>query len=130
MQLAKHFIQAWQSNKININWGLWISANSVANINKAYSLQKSRKHFAVRRKRTPSLGQGSCLDYTSTYTYTFSIEINVLVLINLSYRVAWHRDLKRKDNRRTKLMHIPDDDTQNYPYCSLQLVVATIEHST
>ena len=29
-----------------------------------------------------------------------------------------------------KLMHIPNDDTQNYPVCRLQLVVETFEHST
>ena len=29
-----------------------------------------------------------------------------------------------------KLMDIPNDDTQNYPICRLQLVVETFEHST
>ena len=28
-----------------------------------------------------------------------------------------------------KLMYIPNDDTQNYPFCSLQLVAETFEHS-
>ena len=28
-----------------------------------------------------------------------------------------------------KLMNIPSDDTQNYPFCRLQLVVETIWHS-
>ena len=29
-----------------------------------------------------------------------------------------------------KLMYVSDDDTQNYPFCKLQLVVQTVEHST
>ncbi len=28
------------------------------------------------------------------------------------------------------LMFIPNDDTQNYPFCRLQLVVKTFEHSS
>ena len=29
-----------------------------------------------------------------------------------------------------KLMYIPNEDTQNYPFCRLQLVVETFGHST
>ena len=29
-----------------------------------------------------------------------------------------------------KLIYIPKDDTQNYPFCKLQLVVETFGHST
>ena len=29
-----------------------------------------------------------------------------------------------------KLMHIPNGDTQCYPFCRLQLVVETFRHST
>ena len=29
-----------------------------------------------------------------------------------------------------KLMYIPNDDTQSYPFCRLQLVVDTFGHST
>ena len=29
-----------------------------------------------------------------------------------------------------KLMNIPSDDTQNYPFCRLKLVVELFEHST
>ena len=29
-----------------------------------------------------------------------------------------------------KLMYITNDDTQNYPFCRLQLVVGTFGHST
>ena len=29
-----------------------------------------------------------------------------------------------------KLMHIPNDDTQNYPFYKLQLLVETFGHST
>jgi len=28
-----------------------------------------------------------------------------------------------------KLMHIPNDDTQNYSFCRLNFVVETFEHS-
>ena len=28
------------------------------------------------------------------------------------------------------LMYIPNDDTQNYPYCRIQLVAETFGHST
>ena len=36
------------------------------------------------------------------------------------------RDLKGWD----KLMQIPNDDTQNYPFCTLKLVAETFENST
>ena len=29
-----------------------------------------------------------------------------------------------------KLLYMPNDDTQNYPFCRLKLVVETCEHST
>ena len=29
-----------------------------------------------------------------------------------------------------KLMYIPNDDTQNYHFCRIKLMVATFEHST
>ena len=29
-----------------------------------------------------------------------------------------------------KLMYIPNDDTQSYPFCNVKLVVETFEHST
>ena len=29
-----------------------------------------------------------------------------------------------------KLMYIPNDDAQKYPFCRLKLVVETFEHST
>ena len=29
-----------------------------------------------------------------------------------------------------KFMYIPNDDTQNYPFCTLPLVVETFGHST
>ena len=54
--------------------GLCISANSVKNFNSAKSIQKSRKQFASRRKRSPTLDLGSCLGYTS-----------ILVIDSLSY---------------------------------------------
>ena len=44
---------------------LWISANSIRNINTAKSLQNNRKQFDSRRKKSLPLGPGSCLDYTS-----------------------------------------------------------------
>ena len=36
--------------------GLWISANSIVDINTAKSLQKSRKQFVSKRKRSPTTG--------------------------------------------------------------------------
>ena len=44
--------------------GTWKSTNSNRNINTAKLLQKTRKQFDIRRKGTPPLGPGSCLDYT------------------------------------------------------------------
>ena len=38
---------------------------SVKNINTVESLEKNRKQFASKRKGSPLLGPGSCLDYTS-----------------------------------------------------------------
>jgi hypothetical protein len=32
--------------------------------------------------------------------------------------------------QRDKYVYIPNDDTQNLPYCRLKLVVETFEHST
>ena len=29
-----------------------------------------------------------------------------------------------------KLMKIPNDDTQNYPFCRLKLVIKSFEHAT
>ena len=52
--------------------GLWISANSVGNINTAKSLQKNRKKFASRPKMSHSLGPFSCLSYTSTLIHLFA----------------------------------------------------------
>ena len=40
-------------------------ANNIGNIYTAKSLQKSRKQFAIRQKRYPRQGPGSCLCYTS-----------------------------------------------------------------
>ena len=48
--------------------------NSVGNINMAESLQNNRKQFASRRKGSPPLGPGSCLDYTSILMHLFSIQ--------------------------------------------------------
>ncbi len=40
-----------------------------------------------------------------------------------------NKDIRDKimDN---KLMYIPNDDTQNYPFCGVKIVVETFEHST
>ena len=55
----------------NLQLGLWISANSIQNINTAKSLQKNRKQFASRRKGYPQLEPGSCLGYTPILTHLF-----------------------------------------------------------
>ena len=46
---------------VEFQLGLWISANSVGNIKTAKSILKSRKQFASRRNRSPTLDPGSCL---------------------------------------------------------------------
>ena len=38
--------------------------------------------------------------------------------------------IKRDKTIADKFMYIPNDDTQNYPFCRLQIVVETFEHST
>ena len=38
--------------------------------------------------------------------------------------------IKRDKTMADKLRYIPNDDTENYPFCRLQLVVETFEHST
>ena len=48
----------------DFQFGFWNSTNSVGYINTAKSLQKSRKQFASRRKRSSPFGPVSCLGYT------------------------------------------------------------------
>ncbi len=54
-------------------------------------------------------------------------------MINISSFQVWNtqlqRDLKGQDNGRW-IEYIPNDDTQNYPFCRLQYVVETFGHST
>ena len=38
--------------------------------------------------------------------------------------------IQREKTITDKLMYIPNDDTQNYPFCKLQLVVETFGHLT
>ena len=45
---------------------------TVENINTAKSLQKSRKQFASRRKRSPKLNPSSYLDYMSIRMHLFA----------------------------------------------------------
>ena len=47
------------------NWVFEFLANIIENINTVKSLQKIRKQFANRRKRSPPLDPGSCLGYLS-----------------------------------------------------------------
>ena len=44
-------------------------ANNVGNIKTSESFKKDRKHFASRRKGSPTLWPGNCLDYTSILEY-------------------------------------------------------------
>ena len=48
---------------VDFQLGLSISTNIVGNINTAKLLQKGRKQFVSRRKRSPPLNPGSCLGY-------------------------------------------------------------------
>ena len=43
--------------------------------------------------------------------------------------VTLPRDLREK-TMADKLIYIPNNDAQNYPFCRLQLVVETFGHST
>ena len=60
----------------SVHLGLWISANSVGNVNTAKSLQTSRKQFASRQKRSPQLKPGSWLGHT-LYIYLYSLSPTV-----------------------------------------------------
>ena len=62
---------------VDFQLGLWISANSVGNINKAKSLQKSRKQFASRQK-----GSHQKLSRLYIYTYIFISGLNKINLFH------------------------------------------------
>ena len=61
---------------------LWIPANSVRNVNTAKSLQKSRRQFASRRKRSPTLDPGSCLGYTSILIHLSYLKMKIIISPN------------------------------------------------
>ena len=42
--------------------------------------------------------------------------------------IIWHCLIQRDETIANKLMYIPNDDTQNYLFCSLKLVVEMFEH--
>ena len=67
--------------------GLRISANSVANINTAKSLQKIRKQFACKRKRSPILDPGIYLDCITKHIhllFIYSFVADFLLLLGSS----------------------------------------------
>ena len=68
----KHFQKCWvgafRTQQILLGKALIIS---VGNINTVESLQKNIKQIATRRNGSPSLGPGSCLDYTSILIHLF-----------------------------------------------------------
>ena len=41
-----------------------------------------------------------------------------------------HRRIARQESKGIRLMYIPNDDTQNYSFFRLQLLVETFENST
>ena len=45
--------------------GLWVSANSVENINKQSRYKRAESNLLADEKRSPTLDPGSCLGYTS-----------------------------------------------------------------
>ena len=48
-------------------FGLWISANSVENIDAVNSLQKAESNLLADEKGSQPFGSDSCMDYTSIY---------------------------------------------------------------
>ena len=60
----------------DLKLSLGILANSVRNISTAKSIQKSRKQFASRQKRSQPLEPGSCLGYKSN-TYTLQKNLSL-----------------------------------------------------
>ena len=55
--------------------------------------------------------------------------ISLLLLLNTPSFIFGFRD-KRDKTMADKLMYKPNDDTQNYLFCRLQLVVETFGHLT
>ena len=79
-----------RGSSINFQLCLWISANNIGNINTAKSLQKSRKQFAIRQKRYPRQGPGSCLCYTSLLI-TFIGKLNNKKCFKILSLDHWYR---------------------------------------
>ena len=50
------------------------------------------------------------------------------ILFQVSY--STEHVLVKTFTRADKMMYIPNDDTQIYPFCGLKLEVETFEHST
>ena len=63
------------------------SANSIENINTTESLPNNIKQFANRRKGSPPLRPGSCLDYTFIFKANKKINLYITVLSLLIYQI-------------------------------------------
>ena len=72
--------------------GIWISANSVKNINTAKSLHKSRKQFASRRKRSPTLDTVIHLIFFDLF---YCVYIQAYLPISLSVKLCVYRKAER-----------------------------------
>ena len=62
---------------VDFQLGLWISANSVGNINTAEVATKEQKafNFASWQKKSSTVDPGSYLDYLYMFVYAFIITI-------------------------------------------------------
>ena len=69
--------------------------------------------------------------HTHTHTHTHTYIHTCTSQTYLWHQIAhiYTRDLKGFDNG-DKLIYIPNDNTQNYPFCWFQLVVETFGYST
>ena len=71
----------------DFQFGLWKSTNSVGNINTAKSLQKSRKQFVSRRKRSLTGGSRQLSGYTSIFIDLFKPETNIQVTMKIQMHI-------------------------------------------
>ena len=56
----------------------------------------------------------------------------MISISKLKFAKSWHLRffVLRDKTMADKLMYIPNDDTNNYPFCRLKLVVETFEYTT
>ena len=67
--------------------------------------------------------------YLSKILSTINLSVNPTIISTSKTFIFLFRDLRDK-TMADDLMYIPNDATQNYPFCRLQLVDETFGHST